>query len=336
MARPLRIEYPGALYHVFSRGNAGEDLYRAAADREKFLIYVEKAVGRFSLKLHAYCLMPNHFHLLLETVLPNLSQSMQWILFCYAAYFNRKYKRHGHLFQGRFKSILVDGDAYLKQLSRYIHLNPVRLGLVSKPISYLWSSYPAFAGNSKPPQWLETGWLLSQFGRNEREAKENYIRFVEADDGTQLKNPFDDSAGGCILGGPDFVEWVKGYFLSPRPLEVDFPQLRQLKPVPSIKDVIKAVCDEYNCDKSSLTDKGRKRNTPRDTAIFLSRELTSATGRELANFFGFASGTGVSSRYHYVLKKMNTDRRYSRRVNRIKALIMNNVGVTPFQGKNNE
>lgn len=329
MARPLRIEYPGAIYHVLSRGNSDENLYRSASDREQFLTYLEKAVGRFALRIHAYCLMPNHFHLLLETVLPNLSQSMQWILFCYAAYFNRKYKRHGHLFHGRFKSVLVDADAYLKQLSRYIHLNPVRSGLVAKPVSYRWSSYPAFAGNTKPPKWLETGWTLSQFGRDERNAKENYKCFVETSEDLEGQDPSEDLVGSCILGSPDFVEWVKGSFLSPRPYDAEFPQLRKLKPVPSINGVIKAVCGEYNCDKVSLISKGRKRNVPRDIAIFLSRELTSAAGRELADFFGFASGSGVSARHHHVLQKMDRDREYRRRVIRVKVKIMNNVGVTP-------
>ena len=146
MARPLRVEYSGAVYHVINRGNAGENLYRNSRDREKFLSYLERAVERFSIKVHAYCLMSNHFHILMETLHPNLSKSVQWINVSYAVYFNRKYKRNGHLFQGRFKSVLVDADSYLKQLSRYIHLNPVRAGIVDRPTDYDWSSYTAFIG----------------------------------------------------------------------------------------------------------------------------------------------------------------------------------------------
>jgi len=131
MARPLRIEYPGAFYHVINRGNEDEDIYRSVRDRRKFLEYVEDAVCRYSLSNHSYCLMPNHYHLLIEAHEANLSKSIQWLNVSYATYFNNKYQRSGHLFQGRFKSLLVDADEYLKELSRYIHLNPVRANLVS-------------------------------------------------------------------------------------------------------------------------------------------------------------------------------------------------------------
>ena len=123
MARPLRVEYPGAFYHVMNRGNAGDSIFKSKKDRERFLECLEKAVERFSLRIHTYCMMGNHYHLLVETLEPNLSKAMQWIHVSYAAYFNRKRDRVGHLFQGRFKAILVEADEYLKQLSRYIHLN---------------------------------------------------------------------------------------------------------------------------------------------------------------------------------------------------------------------
>jgi len=126
MARPLRIEYPGAFYHVMHRGNAKSNIFLSDRDREKFFEYLDSSVERFELKIHTYCLMTNHYHLIVETPQPNLSQAIKWINVSYAAYFNRKRQRSGHLFQGRFKAIVVDADAYLKHLSRYIHLNPIR------------------------------------------------------------------------------------------------------------------------------------------------------------------------------------------------------------------
>jgi len=126
LARPLRIEYPGAFYHVMHRGNGGSDIFKSIRDREKLFEYFGKAVERYNLKIHTYCLMTNHYHLLIETPQPNLSQALRWINGSYAMYFNRKRGRSGHLFQGRFKAILVDADEYLKHLSRYIHLNPIR------------------------------------------------------------------------------------------------------------------------------------------------------------------------------------------------------------------
>ncbi|UCF90286.1 MAG: transposase, partial [Desulfobacterales bacterium] len=156
MARPLRVEYPGAFYHVINRGNNQEKIFETDRDKEKFLEYLAKAAERFSIVIHTYCLMNNDFHLLVETSEANLSLAMQWVNISYATYFNRKHGRHGHLFQGRFKAILIDADAYLEHLSRYIHLNPVRAEMVSSPADYTWSSYLAFIGTQKAPRFLET------------------------------------------------------------------------------------------------------------------------------------------------------------------------------------
>ena len=177
--------------------------------------------------------MGNHFHILLETQYPNLSKSVQWINVSYAGYFNRKYKRNGYLFQGRFKSILVDADSYLKQLSRYIHLNPVRAGLVDRPTDYNWSNYNALIGKEIAPEWLETRWLLPQFGRRRKEAIAHYKDFVETIDAKKLESP----------------------------------QLRQLKPAIKIELIVEAVRVEFNRDKAFLLNKGHKRNIARDTAI---------------------------------------------------------------------
>ena len=146
MARALRVEYPGAFYHVINRGNAGDDIFKSLRDREKFLEYLQTAVEHYGLKIHTYCLMTNHYHLLVETPEANLGRAIKWVNVSYAGYFNRKRQRCEHLFQGRYKAILVDADEYLKQLSRYIHLNPIRAKMVAELCSYPFSSYPAFIG----------------------------------------------------------------------------------------------------------------------------------------------------------------------------------------------
>lgn len=199
MARPLRVESPGAFYHVINRGNAGEDIFKSIRDREKYLEYLEAASSRFSLRIHTFCLMTNHYHLLVETPEANLSQAIQWINVSYAVYFNIKRQRRGHLFQGRFKSLLVDADEYLKHLSRYIHLNPVRAKMVESASQYPWSSYPFFIGKLKIPEWLAGDWLLSQFGKNLREARKNYQAFVEGPDPWTLEDPGKSPVGGFIL-----------------------------------------------------------------------------------------------------------------------------------------
>lgn len=324
MARPLRVEYPGAVYHVINRGNAGEKLFRSNRDREKFLIYLEKAVERFDIKIHTYCLMSNHFHLLIETPLPNLSQSIQWINVSYAGYFNRKHNRTGHLFQGRFKSILVDADEYLKQLSRYIHLNPVRAKIVARPDEYQWSSYPAFVGKTKLPEWMDTNWLLLQFGSKKKQAVLNYKDFVENADMQSLQNPAKDLSGGFILGSPDFVNWVKETFLSNRHGEKEIPQLKKLRPKTDFDKIVSVVCREFDCEIKIILRKGMKRNMPRDVAIFLARELSGETGKRIGEYFGHISGAAVTTRCNYLSKRIMENKKIRMQIDRIHNKIINN------------
>ena len=152
MARPLRIQYPGAYYHVTSRGNERKDIFKSRRDREKFLDYLQSATQRYGAVIHCYCLMSNHYHLLLETPEGNLSQIMQHINGSYTTYFNVKRKRAGHLFQGRYHAVLVEADAYALELSRYVHLNPVHAGIATRPEDHAWSSYAAYLDGRAAPR----------------------------------------------------------------------------------------------------------------------------------------------------------------------------------------
>ena len=324
MARPLRIEYPGAHYHVINRGNAGEDIFISERDKEKFLEYLEKAVERYGIIIHAYCLMTSHYHLLIETPLPNLSQAIKWINVSYATYFNRKRNRWGHLFQGRFKSIIVDADEYLKPLSRYIHLNPIRAKMVEKLDSYPWSSYPAYIGKRKPLEWLEIGWLLSLFDKRPKEASKKYRSYVEGVAAGEIKNPDEDVVGGLILGGANFVNWVKDSFLSDRSGNKEIPQLNELKPRVTLQSLVQRVCDEFSCDIDQIHRKGLKKNLARDIAIYLAREITDTSGVDLGSFFGGISGAGITVRYNHIAKQLDRNRRLKGRINQIKKQIINN------------
>ena len=323
MARPLRVEYPGAYYHVINRGNAGENIFNSDRDRKKFLEYLGKAAERFSIIVHTYCLMTTHYHLLIETPEPNLSLAMQWLNVSYAAYYNKKRQRSGHLFQGRFKSILVDADEYYKPLSRYIHLNPVRAKIVTNPAEFPWSSYPAFIGKIKAPGWLEIEWLLATFGRKKREAVKNYRAFVEEVDIHALKSPDQDIIGGFILGGTDFVNWVKDTFLLTRNDEKEIPQLKRLKPKASLETILQAVSDDSGCSKEEIREKGRKNNKSREIAIYLTRDLSGATCSELGVFFGGVSGAAITVRYSKVAEEVAGDKRLKRKVDKIKEQIFN-------------
>jgi putative transposase len=323
MARPLRIEYPGAFYHVMHRGNTGSDIFKSDRDRDKFLEYVCKAVERYEIKIHSYCLMTNHYHFLLETPHPNLSQAIKWINVGYVAYFNRKRRRSGHLFQGRFKAVVIDADEYLKHLSRYIHLNPVRAGMVKFCKDYPWSSYPVFGGYTKAPEWLETNWLLSLFSRNRKKATERYREFVESVQNDKLENPSKDIVSGAILGGTEFVNWIKHNFLSEDHDIKEKPQLRSLKPGLTSEDLMSAICNEFACTPEAVLRKGKKGNLARDIAIYLSREMTGERGVALGRFFGI-SGAGITVRHGIIAEKISNDRNLNRQVGRIKKAIINN------------
>ncbi len=323
MARPLRVEYPGAFYHVINRGNNQEKIFKNDRDREKFLEYLEKANERFSIIIHTYCLMSNHFHLLVGTPDANLSQAMQWINVSYATYFNRKRGRAGHLFQGRFKAILIDADEYLKHLSRYIHLNPVRAKLVSGPSEYQWSSYSAFIGKAKKPVFLESDWLLSNFGKNKKVAKKNYKDFVETADYKTLENPSRQVVEGFILGEKDFVTWVKDTFLSKKQDNKEIPQLKRLKPKIQLETVLNAVSEEFGCDQEQIITKGRKNNIAREFAIYIARDMSGKSCKDLGEFFGGVSGALITMVYNRVAKKAEQNRRIKRRISKIKKRILN-------------
>jgi len=196
MSRPLRIEYEGAVYHVTSRGNVRDDIFLSDDDREMFFEVLTHVVDRFCWVCHAYCLMDNHFHLMIETPKANLSRGMRQLNGIYTQRFNRKHDRVGHVFQGRFKSIVVDRDAYLLELSRYIVRNPVAAGMVKNAGDWLWSSYQATAGEVCSPPFLDVDWLLSQFGSVTEHARAAYVDFVRKE---QAASPWD------LLNGPDIL-----------------------------------------------------------------------------------------------------------------------------------
>ena len=204
MARPLRLEYPGALYHVTSRGNAQADIYADDADRRIFLRILGSAVTRQRWLLHAFCLMGNHYHLLVETPEPNLSRGMHQLNGVYSQCFNRRHQRVGHVLQGRFTAILVERESYLLELARYVPLNPVRAGMVDSPEKWPWSSYRATAGLEPAPAWLSTGAVLERFSFDPGRAGLRFQEFVR--DGVSAPAPWSSLHGQVFLGSHQFAE----------------------------------------------------------------------------------------------------------------------------------
>jgi REP element-mobilizing transposase RayT len=207
MARPLRIEFSGAIYHVTARGNAQQDIYLNDADRDKFLSLLHQACERYHWLCHAYCLMSNHYHLLIETNESTLSKGMKFINGGYTQAFNRRHRRVGHIFQGRFKAILIERDSHLLELARYIVLNPVRAQMVISTNDWPWSSYSATAGFVSPVPALSTAWILQNFANKPYRAEVEYRQFVR--NGKRQVSPRDSLKNQIYLGSDDFIDDIQ-------------------------------------------------------------------------------------------------------------------------------
>lgn len=204
MARPLRLEFSGALYHVTSRGDRQEDIFLCDADRQEWLEVLGTVCDRFNWIVHAFCQMTNHYHLLVETVDGNLSQGMRQLNGLYTQRFNRRHRMVGHLFQGRYKAILVQKEAYLLELTRYVVLNPLRAHMVNDLDEWQWSSYPIVTKHNSAPLWLDTDWLLNQFGHERDQAIQRYREFVMS--GTGVSSPLQGTRHQLLLGDDAFIE----------------------------------------------------------------------------------------------------------------------------------
>lgn len=264
MSRPLRLEFPNALYHITSRGDRREDIYEDDIDRNQFLDVFASVIDRFNWVCYAYCLMGNHYHLLLQTPDGNLSKGMRQLNGVYTQAYNRRHKVAGHLFQGRYKSILVDQDAYLLELSRYVVLNPVKAKIVQQVGQWKWSSYRAMTGESQSPDWLSSDYLLLLFSARRRAAMKNYKEFVQA--GLQNEPIWTQLRNQIYLGSPDFVDKVQKN-LSGRNEDIQIPRAQ--------KRPIAKTLREYE-----------KLAVSRDEAIVLAYDSGGYSYQELGDHFG--------------------------------------------------
>lgn len=306
MSRPLRITYPGAFYHITARGNEAKEIFRDIRDREKFLSYLESATQRYRALIHVYCLMKNHYHLLLETPAGNLSEIMHHINGAYTTYFNVKRQRSGHLFHGRYKAILVERDEYAKELSRYIHLNPVRAKMVDRPEEYRWSSHGCFIGLRKAPEWLARDFILSYFGKKASRAQQAYRDFVNAVTGQKYKSPLEQVVGSTILGSEDFIEAIRDRYLDNREIDPNLPALKQLsgKPlIPEIREEVELVFGE-DCLLA------------REVGLYLCQKYTGERLKQIGRHFGIGE-SGVSQASRRIAMKIDQDNRLRKKVKNI-------------------
>lgn len=281
MARPLRITYPGAFYHIVNRGLEQRIVFADKTDYGSFLALLERLHPSFGFWVHSYCLMTNHYHLYLETPQGHLPRLMQQLDSRYTQQFNRRHGRIGPLFQGRYKALLVDKAEYSLAVSRYIHLNPVKAKLVRKPEDYAWSSYATFLGRRPPATFQKTKWLLGQLGGSLHEARRALRHFTSA--GLQDSwEPFAASESGIVLGGDRFVTWVTRRFL-PKRRDGAISQLRQLQKPRDLTQIEKTV--------AGLTREPRLR---RKLLVYALRRFTPLTLREVGDRVGGMQAVTVS------------------------------------------
>jgi putative transposase len=310
MARALRITFPGAFYHVTSRGNERKAVFKSKRDREKFLEYLESATQRYDGLIHSYCMMDNHYHLLLQMPSGNLPQIMRHINGAYTTYFNVKRDRSGHLFQGRYKAILVDIDEYAKELSRYIHLNPVRAKIVETPEEYEWSSYPAYTGKQKPAKWLYRDFILGYFGQKLSTGQKGYQEFVNALVRQEYDCPLDEVVSSTLLGSADFIAFIKDNFLSAKKPDRELPALKELVKKNSIQDIFEKVELVFNKDKVMA----------RNVKMYLCQRYTGQKLKDIGLHFGIGE-SGVSQACRRVAQKVEKDKKLKKKIVRLEKQI---------------
>jgi putative transposase len=303
MARPIRLQYPGAVFHITQRGNERRDIFVDDSDRERFLELLAKAVERFGWILTAFVLMTNHYHLVVQLTEESLSRGLHWLNASYSQWFNRRHDRVGHLFQGRFKAVLVDSETYFLEVVRYVVLNPVRAGMVSHPCDFQWSSFPASAGLCAVPEWLAADNVRALFGDDVSLATARYTRFVEDGIGRE-GSPWADLVGQVYLGSESWIESVRGK-VECKPRSVEHPRTQRDVGARSMDEVVGCVARTYGIDVGWVRQ-GRG-GTPRMVAAWLARREAGLTLRLVADGLGVSSVGHVSKLVHSCEVRLRSD-----------------------------
>ena len=316
MGRPLRIEYPGALYHITSRGNERRKVFKDKTDRITFFNILKDYHDRFGILVHSYVLMDNHYHLILETPKGNLLKIMHGINSRYTINFNRRHKRTGHLFQGRYKAIIVDKDAYLIPLSRYVHLNPVRARMVEKPEQYRWSSYRGYIEKGKKDNWVEYSWVLSKFGQKRKRAEQKYREYTEQSLIVKIESPLKDLLGQVVLGGDEFKEKIIEY-LEGKQISQEIVERKRFEKRALPDDIVKEVAKKFDMEEKEVRSRGGKGNIARSVAIYIMQRYTGKSNEEIGKIFEGIHYSAVSKASARLKEKMASDKKLSKLVNEV-------------------
>lgn len=316
MARPLRIEMNDATYHVTSRGLERRAIARDDRDRRKWLEFLDTVARRRDWRVHAWALMNNHYHVFLQTPHGDLSAGMHDLNAGYVSWFNVRHQRRGPLLQGRYHAVLVERGYHYWELSRYIHLNPVRAGLAARPESYQWGSCPAYFNSQLAHSWLAWEEVLRGYGNSLSHARREYMRFLNDGMETRLSSPVSQAVASTVLGSEPFIARIRALLATEGPRS-EVPAAKILRAAPGLPEVEEAVCREYGLPSAALRRKFSHGNEARRAAIYLSREMSGRPAVAVGEHFGGLSGQAVSM----VVREMRKRRTDDRRVNAILARI---------------
>ena len=311
MARPLRIQYPGAVYHVMNRGGSRQKIFIEKQDYEAFLKTIGEIHERWGVELFAYCLMGNHYHICLRTPEGNLSRVMRHLDGLYTQRFNRIHRRDGALLRGRYRAIVVDEDAYMAQVVRYIHLNPLAAGLVGEPQGYGWSSHRFYLRPKEAPKWLQIEEVMGEFA-----SITAFHGFVVEGNEQALEEFYKKGRQSPVLGDEEFRER-----LIEKPLRVDreHPRHERAAVRPSVDGVLRALVKVYGVEvEDLLTARRGKKNEARKVGMYLIKELCDLKLHEIAERFGTGSYGAVGWACHGVMSRMESDATFRDRVGSVR------------------
>ena len=320
------MQYPGAWYHVMNRGRRGEAVFSEARDYTAFIELIKETVEMWKVRVVAYCLLPNHYHLLIQTPEGNLSRCMRHLNGVYTQRFNRSYHCDGPLFRGRYKSILVDADTYLLELVRYIHRNPVEAAMVDELHKYPWSSHKGYVSASGKWNWLDTGFVLSLFSKERKESIKRYKKFVSVETPEQISAILARHKWPSMVGSETFVSRMKEKFFHSKQHE-EVPASRSL--APEVEEIKEAVCSVYSVEKDTLLFSRRGVfNEPRNMAMYLTRRLRGERLEDIGRGFNISKYSSVSSAIEKIRKEILTNATLKRRISKLEALLTNSQKQT--------
>ena len=309
MSRPLRIEYPGAVYHVMNRGLNQNRIFLEKKDYETFLVTLEEGCRLFDVSVYAYCLMPNHYHLLVCTPSGNLSRFMRHLNGVYTQRFNREHDRDGPLYRGRFKAILVQEDSYLIEVVRYIHMNPVKAKIVERLSQFKWSSHQTYIGKKSPEKGLDIDTVLRYFSSKRKLAVEQYKRFMNGKESDEIKGFYGSKKQAGILGDAHFIEWVKEKFILDDP-DIEILEKRRIQGERVVNIVKREIRQKFKIDEAYFYQGKRgTANNARSMALLLSKELSGLKLSELGVHFDFANYRTVGTHCWRFSEKLKKDKR---------------------------